>query len=162
MWKDFEYGGLKYKANELGEIFGIGRNKIIKQRINSDGYCVVTLGLGIKRVSVRVHKIIAMLFVDGYFDGAEVNHKDFNRKNNKSENLEWVTHLDNVMFSVEAGHYGDGKHSGTNNGRAKINRKDVEEIRKRYKNGKSVSSISKYYGIGWTQTKRIIDYESWK
>lgn len=30
----------------------------------------------------------------------EVNHKDYNRKNNNLENLEWMTHADNVRYSV--------------------------------------------------------------
>lgn len=31
--------------------------------------------------------------------GMEVNHKDKNRSNNCAENLEWVTHLENVLHS---------------------------------------------------------------
>lgn len=162
MLRDFEYGGLLYKASDDGEIFGVARNKKIKKRLNKDGYYVVTLGIKDRRTSVKVHRIIAKVFVDGYFDGAEVNHKDFDRKNNRAENLEWVTHLYNVRFSSSAGHYGNGRHSGTNNGRSKINSEIASEIRTRYKNGESINSISKKYGICWTQTKRIIDNMCWK
>ena len=37
-----------------------------------------------------------MAFVPGYFDGAVINHKDENPKNNRADNLEWVTQQNNV------------------------------------------------------------------
>ena len=161
MWKDFEYGGLMYSANEYGQIKGLGRNKILKKRLNKDGYEVVTLGDINNRSAVKVHSIIARLFVDGYKIGLEVNHKDFNRSNNNASNLEWVTHIENVKSSAKEGRYGNGRHSGTNNGRAKISENDVKEIIRLRGFGESISSISRKFGIGWTQTKRIIDRESW-
>ena len=161
MKKEFEYSGLKYIAYSNGDIVGVGRMKKLQQRKNEDGYLVVTLGKH-KRQQVKVHTIIAKLFVDGYVDGYEVNHKDFNRENNSSDNLEWVSHKENVRHSCDAGHYGNGKHAGTNNGRAKLCEEDVISIRSIYKENKNISEISRIFGIGWTQTKRIIDNESWK
>jgi hypothetical protein len=34
-----------------------------------------------------------------------VNHKDKNKKNNKPENLEWVTVMNNVWHRNDPGHY---------------------------------------------------------
>ena len=158
--KEFEYNGLRYIADSNGDIFGVGRNKKLKQRESSDGYMVVTIGKN-NRGLVKVHTIIAKLFVDGYKDGYEVNHKDFNRKNNSYDNLEWVSHQENVRLSVDAGHW-IGKHVGEKNGRAKITEEEVRLIRKEYENNKNISEISRMFGIGWSQTKRIIDNESWK
>ena len=160
--KEFEYGGLKYIAYSNGDIIGLGRNKKLKQRKNADGYPVVTLGSKYFRVSVKVHTIIARLFVDGYKDGYEVNHKDFNRENNSYENLEWVSHIENVRHSSNAGHYGNGRHAGTNNGRAKINENDVVEIIRLYSENKSIQEIAKMFNLGGTQVKRIVNRESWK
>ena len=49
----------------------------------------------------QVHRLVASVWVEGYFDGAEVNHIDFNRTNNRAENLEWVSHRDNTIHSAE-------------------------------------------------------------
>lgn len=160
MWKDFEYNGLKYSVDEYGNILGYGRNKIIKQGTNKDGYCVVTLGAQNNRKRIKVHKIVATMFVSGYKDGYEVNHKDFNRKNNYYKNLEWVTHRENVDKSVSAGRY-YGR-IGEKNGMCKIKENQVEEIREKYKCGHTIASLSREYGIGYTQTSRIAKYESWK
>ena len=43
-----------------------------------------------------VHRLVAEYFCDGYFEGAVVNHKDGNNRNNRSDNLEWVTQKDNI------------------------------------------------------------------
>ena len=161
MWKDYEYGGLQYRVSDSGEVFGCGRNRALKTRLNEDGYTSVTRGSGDKRRRECVHRIVARLFVDGYKDGYEVNHKDFDRTNNNASNLEWVSHTENVSKSAQVGHYGEGRHAGTNNGRAKVSPEDVVEIRKRYFEGESILGLSKEFGIGWTQTKRIVTGESW-
>lgn len=46
-----------------------------------------------------IHRLVAEAFVDGYFDGAVVNHIDGNNRNNSASNLEWTTVKDNVRKS---------------------------------------------------------------
>lgn len=54
-----------------------------------------------------MHLYVAKAWVDGWFEGAEINHKDYDRNNYHADNLEWVTHKDNVDYSVAAGHYAE-------------------------------------------------------
>lgn len=90
--------------------------KLKKQTLDSDGYSVVKLSKDGVDISVPVHTLVATAFVSGYFEGAEVNHKDFNRTNNDASNLEWVTHHDNVLYSIRAGrHICTTDMSGCNN-----------------------------------------------
>lgn len=42
-----------------------------------------------------VHRLVAMVFVPGYGDDLEVNHKDLDKSNNTYTNLEWVTKSEN-------------------------------------------------------------------
>ena len=75
-------------------------------RENKDGYYVVKLSKYGNSVWIPVHRLVASAFIgEMSIPGMEVNHIDFDRKNNDVENLEWVTHLDNVQKSVNAGHY---------------------------------------------------------
>lgn len=48
-----------------------------------------------------IHRLVAEHFVDGYFDGAVVNHIDGDNRNNAATNLEWTTTQDNVHKSYE-------------------------------------------------------------
>lgn len=50
-----------------------------------------------------LHRLVALAFVPGHFDGAVVNHKDGNKANNAWFNLEWVTHRENNAHARRTG-----------------------------------------------------------
>lgn len=81
------------------------RGRILPQRVTCDGYKTVRLSRDANRRQFYVHVLVALAFVDGYFPGAEVNHKDFDRSNNDFSNLEWVTHLENIEYSIRSGRH---------------------------------------------------------
>lgn len=96
--------------------------------------------------SVPVHLYVGHAWVDGYFEGAEINHKDFNRMNYNADNLEWITHEENVKYSATENREEFCKSKqGINNGRAKYTEEEVLEIRKLYNNGMSVMEIVKIH-----------------
>ena len=76
----------------------IRRNQKCTTHLSKDGYPCFGGG-------IPVHLYVAYGWVDGYFDGAEVNHKDFNRTNYSADNLEWVTHIENIHYSSSANRY---------------------------------------------------------
>ena len=93
-----------YFVSEDGEIITShkrnGKTKL-KPYIDKDGYARVALYSDKdKRVWIGVHKVVALAFVGGYSEGLVVNHKDYNKLNNKAENLEWVTPLENAKYSM--------------------------------------------------------------
>jgi hypothetical protein len=53
--------------------------------------------------------------------------------------------------------------AGERNGRAKLSAADVIRIRESFRAGDTtVAELAREFGIGWSQTKRIIDGEVWK
>ena len=81
----------KYEVNPLGHI----RNKNTKKLLTvnySDPYPRVT----IESKTKRVHSIVAEAFIGICPIGLEVNHKDGNKHNTSLDNLEYVTHADNI------------------------------------------------------------------
>lgn len=113
MYKEGKHCKCNYRVNNHGDCFTQNRKgEWIHRdwRYNHDGYPVVSacgIDDGDKVIyrSLQVHILVAEQFVDGWFDEAEVNHKDFNRANPDADNLEWTTHRGNVKYSAEAGHY---------------------------------------------------------
>lgn len=111
IWKDIpDYKGC-YQASNLGSIKSLCRivrsNKFGSRKLNeriliqtksSDGYRSVELSIKGFRKSFRVHKLIAMCFHDHTPCGMRlvVNHKDLNKLNNRSDNLEIVTQRENA------------------------------------------------------------------
>lgn len=42
-------------------------------------------------LNISVHQMVAELYCDGYFEGAQVDHIDCNKQNNHYTNLQWCT-----------------------------------------------------------------------
>lgn len=80
-----------------------GKPKTLKE--TADGYCCVGLNREGVCKNIPVHRLVALVFLDSIPDKAEVNHRDFDRKNNRVENLEWVTHAENIAHTVESGRH---------------------------------------------------------
>jgi len=103
MWKDVQgYEGI-YQVSDDGKLKNLRYNKILKTYLNNRGYEMVDLSLNGTREKYTVHRIVATAFCDGYFDGAEVDHIDDDKKNNKASNLRWVTRKQNVRKTLYNG-----------------------------------------------------------
>lgn len=76
----------------------------LKQHLNGSGYLQVylTLEKG-KGKWYRVHRLVAMMYVQNPNLYPDVNHKDGNKMNNHWKNLEWVTKSQNSKHAYDAG-----------------------------------------------------------
>ena len=106
IWKDIEGHEGVHQVSNLGNIRSIDhidknhrhcKGKILKPRLIRRGYLQVTFR---SYKPLYVHRAVAMAFVPGYFDGAQVNHKDENKTNNNAENLEWCTRKYNANYGT--------------------------------------------------------------
>lgn len=52
-----------------------------------------------KRKPYRVHRLVAMFYLDDYSDKLQVNHKNGIKTDNRVENLEMVTNRQNVLHA---------------------------------------------------------------
>lgn len=90
----------RYNIYDDGRIFDNKLNKFINYQLNNDGYCKVTLRSDSnKRKTMSIHRLIAILYVPNPDNKSEVNHKDGNKLNNNKDNLEWVTHAENIKHA---------------------------------------------------------------
>ena len=92
------YEGM-YAVSKQGDVYSYKTNKIFSPSKTKDGYLKVALRAGGKAYYYRVHKLVAMTYLDNPDNLSEINHKDFNRQNNNIENLEWISHEDNMLYS---------------------------------------------------------------
>lgn len=99
IWKDIpSYEGL-YQASNLGEIRSLKRGLVLSPSTHR-GYKKVNLFKNGKYTTFSVHRLILITFTDESIWKPEVNHKDYDRSNNRLDNLEWVTRGENVRYSV--------------------------------------------------------------
>lgn len=99
-WED------RYSITNDGKVYSYISGRYLHKGFDKDGYALVTLSRDNYRRTYRVHRLVAETFVDNSENKAEINHKDFNRKNNWFENLEWVTQKENDDWSKLHGHHG--------------------------------------------------------
>lgn len=92
-----------YLVSNTGLIYSKRRDRLLKASINSKGYFQVGLTNSDGWKSRQIHRLVAIAFVPGQFDGAVVNHIDGNKQNNHASNLEWITNADNVRHAFALG-----------------------------------------------------------
>ena len=117
IWKDIEGYEGRYQVSNLGRVRSLDRyitkphprngvptkyfkrGTLMAKHIMRNGYIGLTIKVGGKPKNYMVHRLVAKAFVPGYFENADVNHKDCNRQNNRADNLEWMTRRDNLKYS---------------------------------------------------------------
>ena len=92
-----------------------------------------------------VHQLVALAFIGPVPDGQEVNHKDTNHANNRFDNLEYVTPLQNMEHAVENGLI-IGK-PGEHNSSAKLSDLDAIDIKTCIEIGVPDSELAHVYGV---------------
>lgn len=100
-----------YYITEFGDIYstrlrGAEKEKHLhimkpKEPGNKSKYLNIILCRDDGQYTKSVHRLVAEHFVDGYFDGAVVNHIDGNNRNNSYTNLEWTCTADNIHKSYK-------------------------------------------------------------
>ena len=87
-----------YEVSSSGNIRNIVTNKNLKNCIKGGYYHVSLTNYGISsknKKTLKVHRLVALAFIDNPENKSEVNHKDKNKKNNCLDNLEWNTRREN-------------------------------------------------------------------
>ena len=111
-WKEINgFEGL-YEVSSFGRIKSLPRQKItpkggrymtketiLKGFINK-GYAYVLLHKGNKNYSRKVHRLVAQAFIPNPLEKPQVNHLDYDKTNNRVENLEWVSCQENINYSA--------------------------------------------------------------
>lgn len=86
----------KYYVSNLGRV---KLNNDVLNGSENDGYRTVK----INDKEMRVHIIVAELFIENPNKHPQVNHKDGNRSNNAVNNLEWITASENTIHAINTG-----------------------------------------------------------
>lgn len=95
-WKDINgYEGL-YQISNLGKVKSLKNNKILKENLNE--YKQVKLYKNGDGKYYKVHRLVAIAFINNPYKLECVNHKDEDKYNNNVDNLEWCTKKYNCNY----------------------------------------------------------------
>lgn len=87
---------------EEGKVISMfkGEPKEMKQRLNSDGYPIISIK---KQKRAKVHRLVAEAFIPNPNGLPQVNHIDGVKTNNHVSNLEWVNNSQNQKHAWDIG-----------------------------------------------------------
>lgn len=157
------YEGL-YEVSDLGRVRSVDRRvaykttggtmlrrgQLIEGVPDKKGYRHLVLCKNGKQRTVFTSRLVAQTFVPNPSNFPDVHHKDFNKSNNSANNLEWVTHQQNIGHSVIEGRYAK-----------KLTAEIVSSIRARHGAGESQASISRDLGLRYQTVHLIVNGHSW-
>lgn len=120
IWKPVKNYEGYYEVSNLGRVkrlerlqtYPDGHTQNLKEYISNGalaiyGYLQVSLSKDGKRTKRYIHDLVAESFIPNPNNLKEVNHKDYNKANNRVTNLEWCTHQENMTDMFK--HYGKNK-----------------------------------------------------
>ena len=149
-----------YFVSRCGKIGSLrtGLFKIKATPPNTYGYPNFSININGKPGLVRVHRVVAKVFIPKVEGKLFVNHINNIRTDNRVENLEGVTprenneHYWNTMKSVPRGQ----------DGRSKLSHDQVREARRLHEQGWSYVKISQHFGVHDSTINYLVNRKTWR
>lgn len=115
-WKDIpSYEGC-FQISNMGNIRSLDRiinsnhgtkrknkGRVLKIQKDRQGYEKICLQCNNNQQTFKVHRLVAMAFLENKENKKTVNHINGIKNDNRLENLEWATYSENMQHSYDAG-----------------------------------------------------------
>lgn len=148
------FGKIRRVVSSSGTFVG----KILKTKIDKQGYERINLCKNCKKYYKSVHSLVLETFVGLCPAGMQCNHKDGNKTNNHIDNLEWVTPSDNQKH---AHRLGLKNNKGEKHSQNKLTENNVITIRKLLRLGLKQETISKFFYVHQVTISDIKNNKTW-
>lgn len=168
MWLPIPEWEWLYEVSDTGSIRSVSRvdrcgifkkGRVLKPHIAPNGYELVGLHYDRLVKTYSVHRLVARTFLGE--SKLQVNHKDGDKRNNRLDNLEYVTARENVKHSWDLGL--SKSRGGELCSGAKLTKTKVDEIRILLAQGNmKPADIALSFGVGQTTIRDIRNGKTWR
>ena len=151
-WRQFECGN--YEVSNFGVVRRRtpGRKtypgRVLKSVLMGMGYYVVNPVICGKNFLMYVHHIVALHFMGETPGGCEINHIDGDKLNNRFDNLEFVSHLENMRHA---------RSLGLISYRVRYPQSSIDLIRSMAADGMNARQVSEVVGISRRYCSDVIN-----
>ncbi len=122
IWKVID-GFEKYEVSSFGRVRNSITGRVLRYATTNGGYVNVGLNHNYIRKSPAVHRLVAQAFIPNPENKPQVNHINKIRNDNRVENLEWTTALENNIHKINE--MKENNKEITSNQKLKINKLDI-------------------------------------
>jgi len=136
-----------YAVTEDGKVWSYSSKKFLKPSTHRNGYLKLTLSKNGKVFTKQVHRLIAQTFIENPLNLPMVNHIDGVKDNNKVDNLEWVSYMDNMRHAMN---------TGLSKGDSSLIGENPMQMKTMYTSGNTIKEIAKYYRCGETKVYQVL------
>ncbi len=141
---------------------GRQRGRVLKGTMNKKGYLWFRMEfLDGRHKQTTFHQAVALAFIGPSHGKIQVNHKDGNKENNRPENLEYVTCLENIRHCWDNGLHGVEHCQGEANNKAKLTEEKVRLIRSQ-QDTKTLRELADEHGVTPQAIWHIVKRKTWK
>jgi len=162
-WKPIPKYEALYEVSNSGRVRRIasgGRAKIghiLTATPDACGYLRLRLCRGAKDQQMhKVHRLVLAAFIEPRGPEWTVNHKNGVRSDNRLDNLEYLSHAENVRYSALS-----YSRPGELNSRAKLKEAQVRQIRTLYAAGDGLTKLARKFGTNKYVVYDIVNRRSW-
>lgn len=175
IWKDVKGWEGCYRISSFGNVKTLLRPRLKSGYLISRPVCgynaVVLCNKGIRK-QYKVHRLVALNFLNKIENKLHINHKNGIKTDNRAENLEWCTPMENIHHAMKTGLIkkrirkirpkrvlkGRSCYKGEKNPGRKLNESDVVLIKKSIE---KTSNLMVIYRVSRSAINRIRSGSQW-
>lgn len=160
----FQWEGI-YEVSTRGQVRSCRTGRYLKPYIAS-GYERVMLQVNARKANERktiegVHRLVLAAhtkMMPRGRNGIVCCHKNGNKRDNRLENLEWKSPLENMLDKNKHG----TMPKGAAHKRSKLTESDVLQIRESARQGYQTKTLASHYKVSTTHIYMIVNRQTWR